>query len=815
MEAKFIRCHYGQQNHVVVLYAGIDQTELERLIQGAFHMPSNSSVVALESLEHKTVVPISVVCQFPQNLNDERGYRVLCHESPHNSASENVLGITTFAEALETQGLLSPAERATLASKITNNPQDPDLVKAYSLFKETDDICEFTNALTAQVRPDGGELVSSIQDLRNAIIRMLYTLVTHEILMPNDYDALYQLVEAEDELILLTFEIISTIADAEALIRIFRAILEHYDATKSCRGAQIDLLLILHDLSVENEIPHDQILLLVELCIQGNEIAIAACEAYQADQDRDELLDTLHRIGEIGLMAKASTPPSSPSSLVTILDTWKNDGLITAAHFNCLKGLMDEQNEVVMGAYEAYEADDDQEELFDTLLRVAKFVNGPESFNSLVEGHFSADDQKRLTELYEESNRAVRVAWEIYQVDQDLDGFIDTLQRILRNRYLTNTTPSLNREKAALRSVISQMQLDGAIAEVDETYLMTLVSENNPIIIAAFEAYMVDQDIGDLVETLLFILHEKPPEAENAPVSSDSAADTLLDLVLSLEETGTLSAKETRQLETLIRMDDDRIMAAYSVYLSEFDADDLVDTIVRIARQAEVDATGGDDVGERKLQELVDTGKLSKEEIEILKRKIRAHDPKVLGAYDVLVDTDDLDDFLDTIQRIAKSHAKPVYIDDMESNKKLLHLIYEMKLSTRERAILRQAIARGDSIVKAALEVYRLEGDEDDLIDTLYRVARHAERSTNPAASACSSPSKGKLIELDLKRYRSQLLDKIIGEMKNAGGLSAEAATKLRSKFDQNDVTIMAAFDVFETDNDVRELVDTLRHCAV
>lgn len=51
-----------------------------------------------------------------------------------------------------------------------------------------------------------------------------------------------------------------------------------------------------------------------------------------------------------------------------------------------------------------------------------------------------------------------------------------------------------------------------------------------------------------------------------------------------------------------------------------------------------------------------------------------------------------------------------------------------MQLSEIETAALRLAIARDDDDIRAALEVFRLENDADDLMDTLRRIAQRVMR---------------------------------------------------------------------------------------
>ena len=65
-----------------------------------------------------------------------------------------------------------------------------------------------------------------------------------------------------------------------------------------------------------------------------------------------------------------------------------------------------------------------------------------------------------------------------------------------------------------------------------------------------------------------------------------------------------------------------------------------------------------------------------------------------------------------------------------------MSVVQGMALSEHESAALRLCIARDDPNVRAALEVFKLERDTDDLRDTLRRVARHTVELTLAAVKA-------------------------------------------------------------------------------
>lgn len=71
-----------------------------------------------------------------------------------------------------------------------------------------------------------------------------------------------------------------------------------------------------------------------------------------------------------------------------------------------------------------------------------------------------------------------------------------------------------------------------------------------------------------------------------------------------------------------------------------------------------------------------------------------------------------------------------------------LDIVEDMNLSEIETAALRLAIARDDDDVRAALEVYRLENDAEDLMDTLRRIAARVMQELGKSESADIFPRR-------------------------------------------------------------------------
>jgi tellurite resistance protein len=387
---------------------------------------------------------------------------------------------------------------------------------------------------------------------------------------------------------------------------------------------------------------------------------------------------------------------------------------------------------------------------------------------------------------------------------------------------------------------------------------MDLVESRNQVIFAAFEAFQSDQDLDELIDTLQLVANYSGENGTEATIASASSRDAqqqqqppsplsanntntntsaavaeevgdaseeLLELVEALESDQKLTRVEADALALMVHKGDEYVMAAHDVYVSDQDVDDLIDTLQRIARRQvqqqdgksssdeddEEEGTQEDDEEDdeavqriAQLKQLFRDGLLSNVETRKLMELAEDEDPKLMAAFDVFDSINDQEDLLDSLKRllvIASSAGKKSEIDQFEEDdtttveEQFLQIASEMHLSPMETTALRRCLANEDTIVKAALRVYQLEQDAEDLKDTLMRVARfHVEQST---------------AESDTEEQESAF-SSVEASLLERGRLTAAAVTKLENLHSEGDVVISAALDVYRIDGDIEELEDTL-----
>lgn len=207
-------------------------------------------------------------------------------------------------------------------------------------------------------------------------------------------------------------------------------------------------------------------------------------------------------------------------------------------------------------------------------------------------------------------------------------------------------------------------------------------------------------------------------------------------------------------------------------------------------------------------------------------------------------------------------------VEEMSIEQKFLQIVQTMSLSSVETAALRLAIARGDSEIRSALEDFKNTQNEEVLVDTLRKIARGVivqtmsdqEKEENPSQQSStedkdfesdnsedevesvessddeldeevkrntlsnSSPSKSPLKSNDsqsegsgglaTQAAREQIVPILLNELSKENILNKSDCEKLFNMFQNNNVVLAAALDVYDLDNDMSELVDTLHRIA-
>ena len=134
----------------------------------------------------------------------------------------------------------------------------------------------------------------------------------------------------------------------------------------------------------------------------------------------------------------------------------------------------------------------------------------------------SPEQAKALCELYDADYDIVKAAWEVYCVQSDLDDFIDTMLRIIRDVDLTknhNKTPKDSKESLITANkeataAVKNAKLDLLKHSLKMMVKQQMLSANNAaglferclkgdtMVDAAIENYAKDRDVNEFLDTL-------------------------------------------------------------------------------------------------------------------------------------------------------------------------------------------------------------------------------------------------------------------------------------------------------------------------
>lgn len=618
-------------------------------------------------------------------------------------------------------------------------------------------------------------------------------------------------------------------------------------ALKGFVARPIDILHALHQKQMITSLEYD---ILGALVKQHDPQVLAVIDEYERTRDQKAMRDTLVYIVEeitmeLGDEEKAhfvrgmSIDGSVDVSVVNwqehlyrFLQHWARQMVLSPDYVAALEKLIAENHNLLQSAYEVFASDEDENELLDTLQRIAKLQLQAEEgaalqvFSQVVNNHCDVlrEGEKALVkQLFVRKSELVRAAWEVFEVEQNVHDLGDTLLRIAR-------FTSRNDSKLRLVEVVGEMMRRQLIRSHEADGLIRLYEERNEAMLAANEAFASDGDVKELVETLLLVVKHAnfgeapvcsprhassrarglPPSPSFSASHFEAGTEEFLAarLVEILGNKGRLADWQTDLLLTLLAQNDDRLLAAIDVYNEDQNARELVDTLWRLCDLLVWEENKRSIVREW-IVPLEKQGRLKPPGV--LKKLVEARDDRVMAAFVVYLGDNNEQEFADTLERISQIEASAKHggnppvstatedadrggVDGAAAESVLLSLVKNGRISEQERATIQSLFTVYDAQVLAAFDVYHATGDRADLVDTLKRVVvRNSGHSWIP-----SSPSKSKIA-----RMEKQLLH-FASELK----LSPDAFRALKRSIARHDEILEAAVEVYEMEKDEVRLRD-------
>ncbi|ETV91987.1 hypothetical protein, variant 1 [Aphanomyces invadans] len=398
-----------------------------------------------------------------------------------------------------------------------------------------------------------------------------------------------------------------------------------------------------------------------------------------------------------------------------------------------------------------------------------------------------------IHELFTQGNELVLAAWEVYELEEDKDELADTLLRIVRfkRQQASPSLESICREMVE-RHLLTRAQYQG---------LLALWEAKNEAMVGAVEAFHVDKDMRELVDTLLLVVKHAgltggdgtlspppPPHHQSARGFPDSPAhDSVVvpqspEAAPSLEELNPLSPKHSTQRSGTFSSQESQPSAPQSPP-SYGTFGTLTSPTASLGKKAGSTTSPPHDKpsdAQSLLDVLLRQSLLTRAQHQLLSHVAR-DDARLRAAVSAYSASNDL-------CALAQTLGELYDVLQWETNHDTILQTWIVPLEGQGKGDgLRRLWAGHDPRMMAAYLVFVHDHDEHEFVDTLTRLAALYVQEASTAADQADGQEEAKQIASSLLALHS------------AGKLSQDVLEALRV----DDPRVVAAFDVFESSQDV------------
>lgn len=292
--------------------------------------------------------------------------------------------------------------------------------------------------------------------------------------------------------------------------------------------------------------------------------------------------------------------------------------IMTVGQARALCDLYQAHYDLVLAAWEVYNVQGDAVDFIDTLIRIVRDLHFNES------GDIAVNSQQQR----QQASRQAAVAKAEEEAEQNA-------QRQAQNRAAQENRSAAmaavaDAKKELLKHSLEMMVKQGLLQMDAATSLYERYLNGEELVDAAIDEYATNRDVTEFLDTLQILANnsredleaimksafQSAPSAEedreaprveelddnNHEDGMDTVQKQLQNIVQYLANNGLLTPDAANALVKLIVRHDDRVMAAFDVYCDVQDKEDLVDSLLRIARHEVQSILRNDEAGIEMLQ---------------------------------------------------------------------------------------------------------------------------------------------------------------------------------------------------------------------
>ena len=669
-----------------------------------------------------------------------------------------------------------------------------------------------------------------------------------------------------------------------------------------------------------------------QLAADGNALLLAGVSRFEGDGDAVSLASLVQavvraerarRLAVAEAHAAHDEPSwaSLPKDLLNLLQVAESQGLVAHDDAILVCNAFIHNFELVHAGWECFEADGDEAELLDTILRVLRsgrlheqmdaFDNvrgldgndnessGGDAKKDDEEADENGEDEEESSDESSEDETNVSAGWEpMQQPPRTQTAFTNFSSAEAMRGAVSLPKPAVE----LLRTIAGRLEAGGMLTPQEGDALLALAEAGEPVLAAAFQVYAADQDLEDLLDTLQVVARTAarhgagvlggrhfqavrdgmaPLDCSGGDGGDNDDASTTDSEEGSSSGSDEGSAEEAKQApgtgnplspvspksapargaSNVRRADyiargrrasgevessaEGSEQEPDPVELDDSDNDDEEDdeeeTEAAEAPANPAQGAGGADWA-KELLDLVELlgedGQISSAEAGALMYLVRVGEPRLLAAYDAYVMFRDVDDLVDTISRVGRlfleGRIDPVPGEDEDEGEgedldaaeaaagaggdPFSVVPYgDRALRTAERSemgssVKSDAAAQGTSSVTSALDALDDfdSGPDDDDDGFLEEEDGEGDGEDGDEVDGKEGDVDGDNTTLNTDNRKQMLL-----LMLQRGALTHDEAVALARKLlVENDALVKYAFDCFEEDSDVDNLVASLKAIA-
>ena len=439
----------------------------------------------------------------------------------------------------------------------------------------------------------------------------------------------------------------------------------------------------------------------------------------------------------------------------------------------------------------------------------------------------SSESASTLVDLIDSNDSVIAGAYKVAEWTQDANYFKDALVAVARNFERGGNSVQIHQALEDLLQIADAVRESGAIDPGQYIALVNAVLIQDDMIVAAYEAYKMDDAVDELVDTvrqigtLLDPIEQAPVESSRSggrrASSTNSPADRPAPVSLAnavaaaanaLVSEGRITKEAARFLVSRDGLSAEVVYAAYEKFLHDADQHDLKDTLLRyiiVTLRGEIEEDNDDDYDDDENDGQYDDDEDEDEDEEV-------------EDYDDDEDEDDEDEEEEEEEEEEED-------DDNNNNNDVVPIGFQNavvllckhgKITQNAAKALLTAMAKGNKVLKTIYEAFTINKDAASFLSLIVRLvsSEPTRQEANPPEDPSPPSEKQFQVTEELQKNFDSVFSQCL-QLLLAKKMVTTAGAHALTKFSRSHmIELMELLEDFNTDADLEKLLQTLSQLA-